>query len=224
MTYPPPEKVLNSFANAIRYRYPVSSVHGQRRSVGLKLSHLDIDVVPAINADKTGEFIFIPDRNANEWIKSSPRRHSANATAVNKTNNGKFKPLVKLLKFWNGNLPSTANFKSFAIETLATRIFTNVTFNSLEEGLLLFFDFVSKFSDTPTAYKWQYNYDISLNWFSTSIPDAAGTGSNLAAGVDSNRRDKFIQHATRSRDRMLLGRNALSVDVACKRVWEALKA
>lgn len=88
----------------------------------------------------------------------------------------------------------------------------------------MFFDFVSKFSDTPTAYNWQYNYDVSLNWFSTSIPDAAGTGSNLAAGVDSNRRDKFIQHATRSGDRMLLGRNAVSVDAACKRVWEALKA
>jgi Second Messenger Oligonucleotide or Dinucleotide Synthetase domain len=222
--YPPPEKVLNTFASAIRYRYPVSSVHGQRRSVGLKLSHLDIDVVPAINADKTGDYIYIPDRNSGEWIKSSPKRHSANATTANKLNNGKFKPLVKLLKFWNGNLPSTASLKSFSIETLATRIFLNVRFTSLEEGLLLFFDFISKYSDSPTTYRWQNNYDISLNWISTQIPDAAGTGSNLAAGVDSDRRSKFIQNSVRSRDKMLMARSAMTVETACRRVREALKA
>lgn len=40
--------VLESFATAIRRRYALSSVYGQRRSVRLELNHLDIDVVPAI--------------------------------------------------------------------------------------------------------------------------------------------------------------------------------
>src|SRR5438552_4373241 len=36
--FPSAESVLTTFARAIRLRYPVSSVRGQRRSVGLKLS------------------------------------------------------------------------------------------------------------------------------------------------------------------------------------------
>lgn len=40
---PPPERVLESFATAIRRRYPLSSVYGQRRSVRLQLNHLDVD-------------------------------------------------------------------------------------------------------------------------------------------------------------------------------------
>ena len=37
-SYPPPGKVLESFAAAIRRRYPISSVHGQRRSDWLVLA------------------------------------------------------------------------------------------------------------------------------------------------------------------------------------------
>src|SRR6266571_2772403 len=59
--YPTPTSVLDSFATAIRYRYPISSVFGQRRSVRLQLYHLDIDVVPAIEDSAKPQFIRIPD-------------------------------------------------------------------------------------------------------------------------------------------------------------------
>ena len=61
---PPPERVLESFANAIRYRYPVSSVFGQRRSVRLSLYHLDIDVVPAVPDRQQPWLVSIPDRDS----------------------------------------------------------------------------------------------------------------------------------------------------------------
>lgn len=85
---PPPERVLDSFANAIRYRYPVSSVHTQRRSVRLELNHLDIDIVPAIPERRDPSTIKVPDRESGEWIKSSPQRHSENATRTNKKHKG----------------------------------------------------------------------------------------------------------------------------------------
>jgi hypothetical protein len=221
---PPPERVLESFANAIRYRYPVSSVYGQRRSVRLELNHLDIDIVPAIPDDENPDFIWIPDRDSSEWIKSSPKKHGANATEVNKKRANRFKPLVKLLKYWNGNLPSTANLKSFAIETMAVRLFWNVGFQTLEQGLLEFFDFIASFQDKAIAFQWQSKYDMSMSWFSCSVPDAAGTGTNVVSGVDDARRSKFLEHATRSRDRMLEAQRAISVDTAVDRVAKALRA
>src|SRR6266571_364702 len=57
--WPTPSTVLDSFANAIRYRYPISSVFGQRRSVRLQLYHLDIDVVPAIESPTDQNVIWI---------------------------------------------------------------------------------------------------------------------------------------------------------------------
>lgn len=131
---PRPDAVLTSFQQAIRYRYPDSSVSMQRRSVGLRMHHLHIDVVPAIPDDSKRDHIWIPDRRNNDWILTGPKVHAKHASAVNEKNGTRFKPLVKLLKYWNQGLPSTAELRSFTIETIATRIFSSYRFQSLEEG------------------------------------------------------------------------------------------
>lgn len=224
LSRPEPEKVLDSFANAIRYRYPVSSVYRQRRSVRLGLNHLDIDVVPAISDSSDPDFIWIPDRNSADWIKSSPKRHAANASATNKQQNGRFKPLVKLLKYWNGNLPSTANLKSFAIETMAVRLFSKVSFETLEKGLLEYLDFIAHFDGKAVAFRWPENYGMSFGWFDCDIPDAAGTKTNIVAGIDDTRRKRFLEHAVRSRDRMLEAQRAISPVTAMDRLAKALRS
>lgn len=222
--YPLPSTVLTSFSNAIRYRYPVSSVHGQRRSIRLELYHLDIDVVPAINASILGDIIWIPDRESDRWIKSSPKRHSSNATEVNKKQGGKFKPLVKILKYWNGQLPSTSNIKSFAIETMAVRIFRTINFQYLEEGLLQYFDFIAYLAGKQTFIRWNNTCGISLSKYEFVIPDAADTGSNTTSDVDQERIIRFINNAVRSRDRIIEARKAISTEVACRKISEALRA
>lgn len=222
-TYPSPSRVLESFANAIRYRYPISSVFGQRRSVRLELYHLDIDVVPAIEDKGNPQFIRIPDSNANHWILSSPIKHSENATRANRLQNGKFKPLVKLLKHWNYNLPSTARFKPFAIETMAVRVFGSFKFGSLQQGLRYFFDFIAYVTGNPATFVWKESYGISLRWANVKIPDAAETGSNLGADINEERRRRFAEHAVRSRNRMNEADSTLSLDTARRRVSEALK-
>lgn len=224
-TRPPPGVVLDSFASAIRYRYPTSSVYGQRRSVRLSLYHLDIDVVPAI--DIGNDYIEIPDRNAVNWIKSSPLRHSQVASNINLARAGKFKPLVKLLKYWNSNIPSTASLRSFAIETMAVRLFKDVNFASLEQGLLMFFDFLSQFQGmfgAAKAYRWTSTYGINIGAMFPEVQDAAGTGSNLLANVEGDRLQKFIQNAVWSRDAMMDAQASRSPEVAAGHAVRALKA
>jgi hypothetical protein len=159
---PEPDRVLESFAAAIRRRYASSSVYGQRRSVRLKLNHLDIDVVPAIRDATQSSLIRIPDRQTGDWIWSAPLLHSQNATRINNQRNGKFKPLVKLAKFWNSNLPESARCKSFTIETMAVRIFTETSFATIGEGLLLFWDFLASRYDEPKVAKWPNSFGISF--------------------------------------------------------------
>jgi hypothetical protein len=221
--YPEPSDILDSFAGAIHSRYPNSSVHHQRRSIRLQLYHLNIDVVPAIQDKYNEKRIRIPDSNSGGWIISSTKLHSENATIVNKQNSGRFKPLVKLLKYWNYNLPSTATFKSFAIETMAVQIFKDNNIPSLQEGLILFFDFISYVSGNQSDYIWKNKSEISLNWFSNSIPDAAGTGTNIIEGIDDERRKRFVENAIRSRNKMAESFNTNSIEIACRKVSQALK-
>lgn len=221
--YPDPEVVLKSFHRAIKGRYQETRVRLQRRSVGLRLSHLDIDVVPAISAGK-GRMLLIPDRAERVWIPTAPQIHSEAGIAANKFQDKLFKPLVKLLKFWNSNIPSTARLKSFTIETIAIRVFSNVKFETLQEGLKLYFDFLVFLSGGECVYRWSSKYGMSLDIFGRiNVPDVASTGSNVASGLDKERLKRFFSQSHRSLNKMLKADDASSPCVAWRRVSEALK-
>jgi hypothetical protein len=222
-SHPDPDSVLQSFARAIRYRYPHSRVHVQRRSVRLNLYHLDIDVVPAIALKGDRQLVEIPDADSEEWLTSAPRRHSEIATEINLTHGGRFKPLVKLLKYWNCRLPKTADLKSFAIETMAARVFCNVGLPTIQDGLRRFFDFMAGRADQAILYRWTDNYGIQLSWWAHEVPDLAGTGSNLVARVDSERRKKFLEHAIRARDALIQAERARTPESSVQRIGSALR-
>lgn len=221
--HPDPDRILQSFARAIRYRYPLSKVYVQRRSVRLNLNHLDIDVVPAIEMAGSRNRVEIPDADSDRWIVSAPRAHAAIASSINRARGGRFKPLVKLLKWWNSQLPKTANLKSFAIETIAARLFRSVELPTTQEGLRRFFDFVASRAGHAVLYRWNEDYDIQLNWWAHEVPDLAGTGSNLVAHVDSGRRGSFINHIVRSRDIILQAETARTHEAAVRYVGSALR-
>lgn len=223
-SHPPPRRVLDSFATAIRRRYALSSVYGQRRSVRLELYHLDIDVVPAIRTAIDSDVILVPDRYADDWIKSSPQGHSDKASQLNKLHSGKFKPLVKLAKFWNSNLPESVRCKSFTIETIGARMFGQPRFTSLADGLLLFWDFLASRYGHPTVTRWPDGFGMSFGWFSISVPDAAGTKSNTAAYMDDGRARALATKARISRDRLLTACDARFDATLEQHVLDALRA
>ncbi len=221
---PDPETVLTSFQQAIRYRYPDSSVAMQRRSVGLRMHHLHIDVVPAIAHESKRDHIWISDRKEDDWIVTGPKVHARHAAALNERHGGRFKPLVKLLKYWNRGLPSTAQLRSFTIETMATRIFSSYRLSSLEEGLLRFFDFVVWVDDGEPCLSWSDQCGVSFFWGPMQVPDVAETGANVALGVDSTRRKRFADKARISRNKMIEAAKAATQAGAESKIRDALRA
>jgi hypothetical protein len=196
----------------------------QRRSICLELAQLYIDVVPAIHPGRDDEEIEIPDTDSNEWIKSAPKRHTRIATEVNQACGGLFKPFVKLVKNWNYGLPQTARLKSFAIETVAATLFRHIELPTLQEGLRRFFDFLAGLDDHAELYAWRDHYGICMNWWACELPDLGGSGSNLLAKVDGTRRKKFLEHAVRSRDRLIQSERARQWDVALRHLQSAILA
>jgi len=221
--FPSPLDVLQTFERAIRYRYPNSAMRAQRRSIGLKLQKMDLDVVPAIPEAPESERIWIPDADQEKWLVSAPKIHKEAATRVNRARGELFIPLVKLLNYWNSRLPSTTQLRSFAIETLAVRIFQKVRFESLVDGALLFFDFIASFNKQDVWRTWNNHFEVSLgSWGTPCVPDIAQTGSNLVGGMTQEERIKFIRQAVRSRDLLLKAPKARTYDKAEEYLASAL--
>lgn len=221
--YPDPAKVLGTFERAIRGARGSSSIKQQRRSVRLSMNALDIDVVPAIQTDDE-EFVMIPDKSEDTWLRTAPKCHQRVGREVNQKRNGLFIPLVKILKGWNCSLPDTAYLKSFAVETMAVRIFRKTPFESLFDGALLFFDFLCGRFAEQTIYNWNEDFEVGLEWsFSYSLPDIAGTGSNLLNGVSEERRTAFLSAALKARDSLDAATRARSEERSAELVEKALR-
>jgi hypothetical protein len=168
---------------------------------------MSIDVVPAIQDANDPKKIFVADIKSvigipnNDWLPSSPLRHAEIVTEINKRNGGDFTRLVKLLKYWNSQLPETTRLKSFAVETLAATLFAHHDVGSYDEALVMFFDYIAHVARFKTLILWPDKYGVCLDtWWTIAIPDLGGSGSNLVARVDDKRCDAWIKQAIRSRD------------------------
>ena len=79
---------------------------------------LSNDAVPAYSISGRYE---IPDGQIGKWIKTNPEVHSAATTKKNKSLDGKWVPLVKMLKRWNRSADCPIQ-PSFLIEVMALEL------------------------------------------------------------------------------------------------------
>ncbi|KQX01105.1 hypothetical protein ASC94_00150 [Massilia sp. Root418] len=87
-----------------------------RRSINVKLVKVDMDVVPVI---ANGDSYLIPDIHLEEWLPTNPPAHTQWTIDVNSDANGRFKPLVKLFKWWRRvHLADIKRPKGFILECL----------------------------------------------------------------------------------------------------------
>ena len=92
-----PADVLEELRSALADASKYSTTRVQTHSVGIQLSKLDIDVVPLA---KEGESWYIGDAETGEWTRTNPKGHKKWSTEVNGEHDGKYKPVVKILKWW----------------------------------------------------------------------------------------------------------------------------
>lgn len=111
-----PEDVLNDLAVVLEDKYTVERVN--KRSVRVVTSKAEIDVVPVI-AD--GDAYKIADRDLDGWRKTNPKGHKTWSSDRNKEFGNRFKPLVKLVKWWRRENPTHKRPKGFVLEVLVAR-------------------------------------------------------------------------------------------------------
>jgi Second Messenger Oligonucleotide or Dinucleotide Synthetase domain len=92
----------------------------QGRSVGANAAKgVWLDIVPATLVSADDGPLWIPDREAREWVQTHPKGQIAAGVSKNKATNGYFVQVVKLLKFWRDRLGTDpCNPKSYILEAL----------------------------------------------------------------------------------------------------------
>ena len=90
----------------------------QTRSVSVSTMLADMDVVPIIDPNDDGTY-YIPDRNQQQWLRTNPPGHTDWTTETNSRVNGRFKPLVKMFKWWRRENPTVGKRpKGFVLEVI----------------------------------------------------------------------------------------------------------
>lgn len=92
-----PAGVLEELRSALADTSKYSTARVQTHSVGIQLSKLDIDVVLLA---KQNESWYIGDAKTGEWNRTNPKGHKEWSTEVNEEHDRKYKPVVKILKWW----------------------------------------------------------------------------------------------------------------------------
>jgi hypothetical protein len=112
-------EVLLSWVQGVLSKY-YKEVRPQGRSIGAAgKGGVWLDIVPATPVSVVDGPLWIPDRDAKEWVQTHPKGQIAACNERNKTTNGYYVQVVKLLKAWRDRLPTkSCQLKSYILESL----------------------------------------------------------------------------------------------------------
>lgn len=122
-----PSNVLRSIKGALDGYVADVRRNGQAVSLSYE-TWPDVDIVPVyrnVNKDGSVNHYGVPNMHTETWIKSRPRLHATEMTRKNSSDvcGGKFKPLVKMVKWWN--YQNNGYLSSYHIEVMALNTLYN---------------------------------------------------------------------------------------------------
>lgn len=130
-----PHTVLNALHQAL-VDVGYENLKVNRRSIAVTLATVDMDVVPVI---EDGDAYLIPDLELKQWLTTNPPAHTQWTVDVNSNAGRRFKPLVKLMKWWRRvHLADLRRPKGFILECLVAKhmSYTETNYETLFVELL----------------------------------------------------------------------------------------
>ncbi len=116
-----PEVVLAWLQASLQKEY--SKVKKQGRSVNvINDKGFSLDVVPATPISNRSGPLWIPDREAKNWVSTHPKAQIEFSSERNKNTGGFYVHLIKIIKFWRDRLSDeNAKPNSYIIESLISK-------------------------------------------------------------------------------------------------------
>lgn len=203
-----PEVVL-AWLEGVLARY-YSEIKRQGRSVGVQGARgVWLDIVPGSPVSTDDGPLWIPDREAQKWVKSHPKGQIAAATAKNKATNGYHVQVVKLMKFWRDRLPTeSAQPKSYVLESLVHQAIGVPS--SHAAGVVNVFEVIER---TYGAYRGSNTVPF--------VPDPGFPSTNVAKRWSSGEFDAFMNQVQAA---AVIARSALdsTEESQSRKLWQRL--
>jgi tRNA nucleotidyltransferase (CCA-adding enzyme) len=174
-----PDAVLTEVSRALEdggNGYAVARVN--KRSVRVETWGADMDIVPVI---ETWNGYMIADRETGAWKFTNPPVHTSWSSKQNQRFDGRFKPLVKLFKWWRRVNPSGKRPKGFVLEVLVS---LHAPTTELQYGEL----FTQLLANIYAAYGFLASIDQK-----PVIADPADPGNDILAKVTIAQWKDFIE-------------------------------
>ena len=191
-----PEDVINLLYSTLQEAY--SEIRKQTRSVGIETSLADMDVVPIISPYDDDSLLYIPDRKLKDWVRTNPPGHTTWTTEVNDRAGKRFKPLVKLMKWWRRQNPTVSKKpKGFVIECITAEC---MDYDETNYGEL----FVKLLDEIVRRYQTHISLEIVPFISDPSVP-----GNSVTDGMTFSAFRGFYNKVKNHAD---IGRRALEAD------------
>lgn len=202
-----PQEVIALLYNTLKGKYP--DIRKQTRSVGITTSTVDMDVVPIIAPFGTDGTLYIPDKKLDCWLVTNPPGHTEWTTEINKRFSGRYKPTVKLLKWWRRENPTISKRpKGFVLECIAAECMDP----SVEQYPELFIGMLE-------SIKSRYSTDILLEKV-PYIEDPSVPGNSVTDGMSFAEFEGFYKkiknHAEIGKKAIIEEDEKLSLELWCK--------
>lgn len=163
-----PHTVLNALHQAL-VDAGYENLKVNRRSIAVTLAGVDMDVVPVI---ENGDSYLIPDIELKHWLPTNPPAHTQWTVDVNADADGRFKPLVKLVKWWRReHLWNLRRPKGFILECLVA---THMSYSERNYETL----FVEVLEAIRDSYEWYADNDKVPH-----VEDPGVPGNNVFSSV-----------------------------------------
>lgn len=128
---------LDKFKDILDKTYPNTTKRRDENCITLQFSEFRLDVVPAFKYK--GGYYSIPDTSKSAWVQTNPIAFAKLITDVNKQMNGRFIPLIKMVKGWNREVGWV--IRSFHLECMMYAHYKNYTQGFTYPSMLkVFFD------------------------------------------------------------------------------------
>lgn len=138
--------VLDKFKSILDKAYPDTPKNRDENCITMKLSEFRLDVVPSFKYE--GGYYMIPDSIQKKWLRTNPFSFAEEITKVNKTMDGTFVPLIKMVKGWNRE--AGWPLRSFHLECIMYNRYRLYTQGySYDSMLKVFFEYLPGYLSSP---------------------------------------------------------------------------
>lgn len=202
-----PSDVLNELCSILKEKNTYSTATVQSHSVGLKMAGVSVDVVPVIKCKENDKIYYVGSSIDDSWKRTDPKGHKSWATNINNANSLKFKPLVKIFKWWRRkNCPDNIKYpKGITLEKI-------IADNIGDSSLLMEDLFIGTMQNIVNNYSDLINND---NLPFIEDPSDNITGNNLLAGYSLSDLKLFIERIENHLKK-------LNEDGACNDTWRSI--